>query len=502
MAEEVYTSPEEVSLEQGSNDIPAVTMGETGTTGILILGGQVLEECQHELRWPEAMNTYKKMAKDGAIAPALELVEMMISRVPWYVKIPEGYEDQLKDKANFLRQCMSDMEHDWQSFIKQVVSFNRYGFCINEKVYRYRTRENGSKYNDGLVGIKKLPIRSQDSIVGWKYKNKGRELAGLDQEVLITTDRNGTTSGWDFSSSTETATKFIPRKKFLHFRNNPLKDSPVGTSPLNGAWSSWKYKTAFMESEAIGVAQDMNGFKVLYLPPEYMVEDATEDRKASFKAYQTAMANMHQAKQSGLILPLIMDQDGNKLFEFDVISITGQKSFDTNSIISRYNSEILTCLFADFLALGNNGSGSFSLAESKISIIEMTIQSKLDEIKSQLNHDLVKQLFQLNGWDTDVMPEICYGAVAKESLDEVSKYVQRVSATGNFPKTVDTINWVMEQAGIPYRVPQGTSQEDLDKLLSADTSNSGAGMTEGLNNGTGGSSGSSGDSSTSNNENV
>lgn len=59
-----------------------------------------MEECSKELRWPEAINTYKRMAKDGAIAPALELVEMMIARVPWTVKIPEGYEDQLKEKAN------------------------------------------------------------------------------------------------------------------------------------------------------------------------------------------------------------------------------------------------------------------------------------------------------------------------------------------------------------------------------------------------------------------
>src|SRR5690606_20291307 len=107
----------EVSLESGDNETPTLTMGETGFTGLLTLSGQVMEECSHELRWPEAINTYKRMAKDGAIAPALELVEMMIARVPWTVKIPEGYEEQLKDKANFVRQCINDMDQDFQSFI-------------------------------------------------------------------------------------------------------------------------------------------------------------------------------------------------------------------------------------------------------------------------------------------------------------------------------------------------------------------------------------------------
>lgn len=503
MAEEIIDNEDvsPVTLEPGSNDIPALTLGETGYTGLLTLGGQVLEDCQKELRWPWAGETYKKMAKDGAVAPALELVEMMIARVPWVVKIPEGYEDELKEKANFLRQCMNDMDHDWQSFIKQVVSFNRYGFSCTEKVYRFRTREKGSKYNDGLIGIKKLPIRSQDSVDGWKWKNKGRELAGLYQNVIVPGQPEDY-QGWDFVYGEETVRKFIPRKKFLLFRNNPLKDSPTGVSSLNGAWQAWKYKQAYMESEAMRVAQDVNGFKILYLPPQYMKSDATEKDRAVFEEYKKILANIHQAKQSGIILPLITDDNGNKMFEFEVKSVTGQSSYDTNAIISRYNSEILTCLFSDFLSLGSNGSGSFSLAETKISVIEMAIESKLNEIKSQLNHDLVRQLFELNGFSTDVMPEITYGEISKPSLDEVSKWVQRVSATGNLPKNREVINWILETADIPYRVPVDMSQGDLVEMLGQETSRSGDGMESGMGNGTGSSSGNSGDSSTSNNENT
>jgi len=492
----------DVSLEAGDNEAPALTMGEMGSPGLLTLGGQVIEECSLELRWPEAINTYKRMAKDGAIAPALELVEMMIARVPWTVKIPEGYEDQLKDKANFVRQCIGDMEHDFQSFIKQAVSFNRYGFAVTEKVYRFRNKDKGSKYDDGLIGIKKLPIRAQDTVEGWYWTNKGRDIGGFYQRVC--NPGNSSYMGWDFvqTADNETTLKKIPRKKFLLFRNNPLKNSPVGTSPLNGAWQAWKYKQAYQESEAIAVAQDSNGFKVLYIPPEYMTTDASEDKKAAFEEYKKILANMHQAKQSGVILPLVLDSAGKKMFELTFESITGQKSYDTNAIINRYTSEILTALFADFLSLGSNGSGSFSLAESKISVVEMAIQSKLDEIKAQLNHDLIKQLFELNGWETDVLPYLDYGSVSSESLDELGKFIQRVSATGNLPKVPEVINWIMAQADIPYRVDLDLSTEDLTKILSPDTSASGSGLENGLPSGTGNADGSSGDSSTSNNENT
>lgn len=492
----------DVSLEAGDNDTPALTMGEMGSPGLFTLGGQVLEECSRELRWPEAINTYKRMAKDGAIAPALELVEMMIARVPWTVKVPEGYEDKLKDHANFVRQCIADMEHDFQTFIKQAVSFNRYGFAITEKVYRYRFKANGSKYDDGLVGIKKLPIRSQDTVEGWYWKNQGRDIAGFYQRIC--NPGNASYVGWDFvqTADNENTLKKIPRKKFMLFRNNPLKNSPVGTSPLNGAWQAWKYKQAYQESEAIAVAQDSNGFKVLYIPPEYMTEDASEDKKEAYEEYKRILANMHQAKQSGVILPLLTDQEGNRMFSLEFQSITGQKSYDTNAIINRYTSEILTALFADFLSLGSNGSGSFSLAESKISVVEMAIQSKLDEIKAQLNHDLIRQLFELNGWDTDVMPYLDYGAVSAESLDELGKFVQRVSAVGMLPKAPEVVNWIMQQADIPYRVDNKLTANELSEQLTPETSNSGAGMAEGMPNGTGSSNGSGGDSSTSNSENT
>lgn len=504
MAEE-NNSDEDISpqLQQGDNELPTLALGEKGYTGLLVLGGEIFEECSAELRWPQAGETYKKMAKDGAIAPALELVEMMISRVPWVVKIPEGYEEELKDKAEFIRQCMNDMEDDWQSFIRQVASFNRYGFSVTEKVYRYRDgKRTGSKYSDGLIGIKKLPIRSQDSIDGWKWKNKGRDLAGLYQNVIVPGQPEDY-SGWDFvaSGGEETVRKFIRREKFLLFRNNPLKDSPTGISPLNGCWQAWKYKKAYEESLAIAVAQDSNGFKVLYLPPQYMKADATEEDKAVFQEYQKILANMHQAKQSGLILPLITDNDGNKMFEFDIKSVTGQKSYNTKEIIDHYNAEILTCLFADFLSLGNNGSGSFSLAESKVSIVEMAIESKLMEIRSQLNHDLIPQLFELNGWSTDVTPYLDFGSVAKESLDEVGKFLQRVASVGLLPKTPQVVNWIMRQADIPFRVDNDMDQEDLNEILTPNESGASEGMESGMPSGTGNNNGSSGDSSINNNEN-
>lgn len=42
----------------------------------------------------------------------------------------------------------------------------------------------------------------------------------------------------------------------------------------------------------IAVAQDANGFKVLYLPPQYLKADATEQDSCIFSEYQKIMANI------------------------------------------------------------------------------------------------------------------------------------------------------------------------------------------------------------------
>lgn len=502
-----------VSLEKGDEKAPAIVYGETGYSGLVTLGGQVWDECQHEVRWPHAYGTFKKMALDGSVAPALEFVETAVTQAVWKVRIPKGVprerEAQLKAQQKFLTEVMDDMRHSWTTAMKNAITFNRYGFSVLEMVFRFRNKKYGSKFNDGLVGIEALSPRSQGSVVEWEWKNKGREIDGFWQRVI--TPDNGMfigEGGWTAirNTTTDTGIKYIPIKKCLHFRHNPQNDSPSGTSPLVGAWQPWKMKQAYQESEAIGVAQDNNAFKILFLPPEYLVEDRDADREASFQMYTRMMERAHQAKQSGFILPMLVDNEGNKMFDFEIKNISGQKSYDTDKIIARYVREIQVALFADVLSLGGGSGGSYSLAESKVSIIDLAVKSRLAEMRDQLNHKLAKTLFEQNGWETDIMPYFDYEIPHSETLDNKGKFYQRVKAVGLLPVVPQVVNQILADAGIDYRVPDDMSTEDLMKILAPIgeqmTSESGGGMESGLSNSNGKGTGGSGDPSVANNENT
>jgi hypothetical protein len=489
-----------LSLKQGDNDVPAITKGETGYSGLVTLGGKIWDQCNHELIWPQAYHTFKKMALDGAVHPSLDFVETKIAEATWKVRIPKGYEKELKEHAKFLDQVKDDMDHSWTQFIQNAATFNRYGFSVVEKVFRYRNKVYGSKFDDGLWGLKRLPIRGQGTIQEWDWRNSGRDLDGFWQRCVVPIPSADKLVDMTNARKQEYKVKWIPRKKFILFRHNPQDDSPQGTSPLTGVWQAWKMKQAFQEAEAIGTAQDNNAFKILYLPPEYLVDDADEDRKKSYELYQKMMENAHQAKSSGFILPMLLDADGKKMFDFELKNISGGKSYDVNIIIQRYTKEIQVGLFTDVLSLGSGG-GSYSLAESKVSFANLAVKSRLTEIKDQLNHDLVPQLFALNGWPTDVMPYFDFDMPDQETMDNKGKFYQRVKAVGLLPIVPATINQVLKDAGIDYYVPDDMSTEELMKLLGTPTSEAGGGMKSGLNGSNGSGTGKSGDSSTGNKEN-
>ena len=498
---------EELAKLGTASTVPKIEVQEIGFNALSVMSGQVLEEPDPNLRWPYCITTYKKMLNDDIIASSTELFNALLSKVPWRVDIPAGYEKELAPQAAYLRTVMYDMEHSWLSFIKQASSYIYFGFAPFEIVLDYRLKENGSKYNDGYTRVKKLALRKQDSILGWEYKNKGRDLSGLWQAV------NKPQGKWNYKrgiSVKDTSVKsdngvneqFIPRKKFLLFRNNPVNDNPEGTSPLKSVYRLWRYRTAYEETEAKGSHSDVHGLKVLYIPPEYMMPDATDENKAVYEIYKKIMRNIHIGEESGLILPMFRDElKGDKLFEFDIVNSTGQKAYDIGAIINRINKQIRTALYSDYLTIGQDGGGSYASSENKQSFVQTIIESKLEEIRDVLNHHLVPLLWEYNEWDAEIYPTFEFGEIEETSLAEFAKAFQQMSATKGIPKTVETINEGLERLGYKYRVPANTTQEDLWKMLDGGENKVGKGMETGLGSGTGEADGSSGDGTAGNSSN-
>jgi hypothetical protein len=472
---------EQLDLQQGEK-ATRLKMGEQGYLGLRVSCDQIYEEAREELRWPRSIQTYYEMANDATIASALSLFEMMISRVEWTVKVNKDAPDQLKQRAKFVEQCMHDMEHSWFSFIKEVTSCFTYGFSVHEKVYRRRLKENGSKYNDGYIGFRKLPIRSQSTISKFKFDVNGRYLTHVIQDLNLIPDSTRYAS---LLQNNPLGELHIPRKKFLLFRTDVARDNPEGKSPLSKVYISWRYMQEIKEQEAIGISRDLAGMPTLYIPPRYMSADATPEEAGVYEYYKKVIRNIQLNEQSGLILPQMFDPESRQpLFKFELMGTTGGKSYNTNEIIQRYANEILQALFADLLKLGQDGVGSYSLADSKSSIMAMAIEARLKEIQDVLNMDLMRQLFEVNGWDVEELPTFEYGDLDEIDIDKFSQAVQRVKAVGMLAPTAGNVNYVAEVLHLPDRIDPTMTQDAINELLGPVESRSGDGLAKGAGNGT------------------
>lgn len=474
MAEELNTS----LLQKDDSASPDRTrLSEVGYIGLKTAAGQVLEESNRKLRFPAFIKEVDEMMNDATIATGMQFVRMMLSRVKWKVEAPNGATDSQKEKAKFIETCMHDMEHTWQSFITEVTNYIPYGFQVHEKVFRKRLKTAGSKFNDGLVGWRKLPVRSQNTIAEWKFSEDGRDILGLKQSTRYITSATA-----PYINTGKDAYIDIPRQKFLLFTSDSRLGDPTGRSPLKAVWQQWRYRQELEKLEAIGVGRDLGGIPTAYLPSAYMSADASPDKKAVFDMIKKITANLHQNAQSGLALPSDVDPETKqKLFDFKLLSSDSASKYNTSDLIKRINTILLIALNADVLAMGSDKVGSFSLAGAKTSLSALMLEYRLREIQDVINNDLIPHTFRMNGWTDTEFPEIRYTEFDEVELEELSKFVQRIASQGLIVKDLETINIIRKAYGAEPLPPD----TDVNSIVFTDAkSRSGDGLAAGAGNGT------------------
>lgn len=488
------TKQTQASVEKALNAIDQperFRLGEIGYSGLSIFNGVTNEEAKRELNWPTSADTYKEMSYHTAVNACLSLYDNLISKVTWRVVPPKDATEQEKNEAKFVDSCLKDMDHSLRDFIKDALSSNIYGFSVHEKVYRRRYKSNGSIFDDGKIGIKKLALRNQETIQRFIFDDNGNEIVGVEQNV---DSYLGTRYG-----TRKSLNVILPRSKYVHITVGRDRNDPFGKSPLRDVYLAWRYLTVIQEIEAAGVARDLQGLPVLEIPAQYMSADASADQKAIYENFKTIIRNIQTNSQSGIILPSATDPETRqKLFSLNLLSGDGKKSFDTSKVKEFYQNQIYTGLSADILQMGQSGVGSFSLGALKSSLTGACVESMLDNIVETFNRDVVRQLYELNGFDLTRLCSLDYDHLHDVDLEGLSKAYQRMGATGFLPRTEDVINRGLAALGIDL-LPEGT---DLEQVLPEKTTRSGDGMVSGLPNGTGDSLGESGDASSQNSDNA
>lgn len=420
---------------------------EVGSTGLVQNGGIVQDDFLRQLQGKSAYANFREMAdNDPVVGAMLHSIEMVVRSVDWSVEPSDPQDQRAIDEAQFISTCINDMSTSWDDTLASILTFLVYGFSYHEIVYKYRRgytddAKTRSKYNDGRIGWRKLPIRSQDTVQRWDFDETGG-VKGMYQLDPYAPDKG---------------LVYLPIEKCLLFRTTTKMNNPQGRSILRNAFVPWYYKRRIQEIEAIGIERDLAGMPVAYVPPQLLSNNASQQEQAALAAIKQIVRNIKRDEQEGIVFPLAYDPDTKMpAYELKLLSTGGRRQFDTNEIVTRYDQRISMTVLGDFLLLGHEGVGTQALSVSKIELFLTSLNAYLSNIAETFNSYAIPRLMRLNGVPEDLSPTLTYSPPKNIDLDGIAKYITALTQSGAqlFPDT-DLENYLRGLAGLP----QGQAEE-------------------------------------------
>ena len=443
-------------------------LSEFGSTGLKHSGGTVYEEFLTNLRGTKGARVYREMSdNDPTIGSIIYAIEKVILRLDWRV---EAFSDKSADgetspkdqeSAEFVNECLNDMSDSWDATLTQILSMLIYGYAFHEIVYKVRGGDSKdpqrrSKFSDNKIGWRKFAIRGQETLWQWMFDEEGG-IQGLIQS--------------DPSASINI--KAIPIEKALLFRVKNDKNNPEGRSLLRNAYRSWYFKHRIEEIEAVGIERDLAGLPIAYIPPDYLSSTASADQVSFRNSIEQIVQNVKRNEQEGIVMPLMYDESGHKMFDLSLLSTGGSRQFDTDKIINRYDQRIAMSVLSDFILLGHDRVGSYSLGTAKMDLWSMAVDAIANSIAEVINQYAIPRLLKLNGMDTARAPYLTYGEVSHIDLTEIADYVSKLANSGLLMSDPNLEDYLRELGGLPpadhnNAEAMGVAPKGEDNFLTAD----------------------------------
>lgn len=417
---------------------------QLGGTGLKEYGGYINEDFLAQMNGREAVRIFTEMSLNDPLISAVNFaVSMLLRQVEWRVEAADESSAAEAGKT-FVEECLDDMSHSWSDFMAEVLSMLPYGWAAHAIVWKKRMGPNQkqpefrSKFTDGKYGIRKLPIRAQDTLLRWEMSPDGG-VVGLHQLLP-----NGTQ-------------EFIPIERMLLFRTQSHKNNPEGRSILRGAYVVWERKKAVEAAEG-RAAMRAAGVVVFRIPARYMSADADESERNVALAYRTLADRLAQDRQGSVVLPSDVGQNGQPLVDFSYVTADGRRPADMSPIVERYDKRIVTTVLADFLLLGQQAIGSFALSSDKTALFAQACGAYLKQIADVLNRYLLPRLWELNNFPQETMPRLVPGDIETPDLTELAGFVTALSSAGMplFPDD-DVEAYLRQAGGLPEKKPGSTA---------------------------------------------
>lgn len=451
------------SISQPILDFAATTWAsqrrDLGSYGLRQFSGWVREEFLPQLRGRQLWTTYREMLDNNAAVGAIvHAITQAMRSVRWR-DVPANDSAKAKKMADFAASLRDDCSHTWDDFVAESLTMLGYGVSVHELVWKRRTghwkaadtwTDPASKYDDNMIGFRRLPIRGQDTIWRWYFDDNG-QITGMQQQPY-------TGNLID-----------LPVEKLLIFRPTAHKNNPEGKSILRSAYRAHYFIKRLEEMESI-LFERLSGIPVVKIPNQIILaaqSGTDKNATAAYQAFQKMVTNVRINEQMGLVLPSDMwsganGPTGHPMYEFSLVTPQSGHVVDPNPLIQRYKLDILKSVLADFIDLGHQARGTQNLAITKMDMFYKSIEGWLHAMAAVYNRYGVGRCWRLNGLDEDLMPMCEPDMASRLDLDQLGNFVLHLFQAG-IPMGGDeeAINYLRHQAGLP-ELDEGTDLRELN----------------------------------------
>jgi len=395
-------------------------------------------ESLRELRGSRGRKLYREMRLNNPVIAAVFHAMEWTMRA---LRFPVESEDE--EAGEYLESCLEDMSFSFDATLSFILDMWVQGFSLLEIVYKKRLGNRPpkycqepakSKYNDGLIGWRKWAPRPADSLSSggeWQLDETGG-VQGVYQDV-----------------PGKKVSEFIPMEKMLLFRTTVApRNDPEGRSLLRGMYWPHYFAKNIMEIEGIGIERDLAGLPVVYLG-----EGTTKgtDSNSDYSKAKDLVVNIRRDEQEGIVVPHPkMTADGVGML-VELLTTGGRRQFDTGAIIDRYNRLTAMSVLAQFLFLGMERTGSYSLGVTHADLFSLALTGWARSICEIINRHAIPRLFALNPKFSGLeeLPRLGYTQAGTPNLAEVSDYVNKLVGANVLTYDEGLEKHLRELAGFP-----------------------------------------------------
>ena len=442
-----------LDIQAPSSPNPESTLGVGGTA---VFGGYLAtnEKNQNLIGRAKWTTFSDSVANVAILAAGVRLLLNLTSNATWKFQ-PADPSEEAAEMAKTVEGVFHGMRRPWHRIVRRLAGHRFFGFALGEWVAK--------RNDDGTIGYKDVLPLSQQTIERWILDRDGSVLGAVQTSPQ---------TGKDVA---------IPREKMIHVVDDALSDSPEGLGLLRHVVDSVQRLQRLCELEIWGYAGDLRGIPLGRAPLAELDQMVKTKKITKAKADEllnglsSFIAGHMRNPELGLLLdstpyrgtgeqrtPTQMHQWDLELLDGGTYSLEA-----VAAAITRVQREIARVLGVEHLLLGENSSASRALSTDKTQSFGLLVDGTLREIREAVEQDLMPPLFELNGWDTELMPKIKTEAAAFKNADELSAVIRDLAVAGvQLDRQDEAVQEILDLMGLTRLAP--LAEIDTDLLLSAE----------------------------------